>query len=169
MEGSLRVEGAEPPLQLYRGTVEPGWIDYNGHMTEGYYGVVFGDVSDELLLHVGFDEQYRHEVGGAFYTVETHIRFLQELEEADSLVADTQVLGADNKRVHLFHTLRREGEDSPAATQETLMLHVDTAEGVVTSMRSDVQAGLAELAQAHAALPDPPGAGDSVRPVPPSS
>ena len=160
--------GAKHALQLYQGTVLPGWIDYNGHMTEGYYGMVFGDAGDEFLLHVGFDEQYRQEVGGAFYTVETYIRFLRELAEGAPLVVNTQVLGADAKRVHLFHTLRRNGDDSPAATQETLMLHVDTATGAVIEMRSDVQARLAELASAHAALPAPEGVGGSVKPVAPA-
>lgn len=165
MEGPLRL-GAEP-LRLYRGTVLPAWIDYNGHMTEGFYGVVFGDASDELLLHIGFDEQYREEVGGAFYTVETHMRFLQELDEGDPLVADTQVLGADEKRVHLFHSLRRDGEDGVAATQETLMLHVDTLAGAVTPMRADVLARLMKLADSHASLPVPSWVGDSVKQVPP--
>ncbi len=153
-------------LQLYRGTVQPGWIDYNGHMTEGFYGVAFGDASDEVLLHVGFDEQYRQEAGGAFYTVETHVQFLQELDEGDHLVADTQVLGVDEKRVHLFHMLRREGDDEVAATQETLMLHVDTEAGAVTPMRADLQSRLAELARHHASLPEPSGVGRAVRPVP---
>lgn len=166
METALTIAAADQPLRLYRGTVQAAWIDYNGHMTEGIYGVIFGDASDELLAHIGFDDQYRREVGGSFYTVETHTRFLRELRKGDPLVVDTHVLGGDPKRVHLLHTLRHERDDYAAASQETMMLHVDTSAASVTPMRSDLQLLLSELARAHATLPVPEGAGHTIKPVP---
>ena len=66
-------------LRIWRGAVLDEWIDYNGHMTEGFYGVVFGMASDEYLTRMGFDEHYRATTGGSFYTVETHITFIDEL------------------------------------------------------------------------------------------
>ena len=66
-------------LRLWCGAVLDEWIDYNGHMSEGFYGVVFGMASDEYLIRMGFDEHYRATVGGSFYTVETHIVFIDEL------------------------------------------------------------------------------------------
>ena len=166
MEGWLSMAADRQPLRLYRGSVKSDWIDYNGHMTEGFYGVVFGDASDEMLIHIGFGEGYRREVGGSFYTVETHIRFLRELSDGDPLVVDTQVLGADPKRVHLFHTLRHGREEYEAATQETLMLHVDTSGPAVTAMAPDLYARLAEVARAHSSLPIPEGASRSIKSVP---
>ena len=68
------------PLRTWHTVVPPAWIDYNGHLNEGYYGVAFGDASDALLDHLGFDGEYR-ENHGTFYTVETRIRFLREVHE----------------------------------------------------------------------------------------
>ena len=86
------------PLRLWRGAVLDEWIDYNGHMSEGFYGVAFGKASDGYLTRMGFDEHYRA-AGGSFYTVETHIRFIDELDPDTPLAVDTTVAGGDHKRV----------------------------------------------------------------------
>lgn len=111
------------PLRIWRTVVPPAWIDYNGHLNEGYYGVAFGDASDALLDHLGFDGEYR-ENHGTFYTVETRIRFLREVHEGSEIHAATLLLGADEKRLHVHHDLLVGDSPDPVATQETMMLHV---------------------------------------------
>ena len=111
------------PLRIWRTVVPPAWIDYNGHLNEGYYGVAFGDASDALLEHLGFDGDYR-EAHGTFYTVETRIRFLREVHEGSEIHAATLLLGADEKRLHVHHDLLAGDSPDPVATQETMMLHV---------------------------------------------
>ena len=137
-------------LRLWCGAVLDEWIDYNGHMSEGFYGVVFGMASDEYLIRMGFDEHYRATVGGSFYTVETHIVFIDELAPQTALAVDTTVAGADPKRVHLFHELRRAGDGALAATQESMMLHVDTSIDRVAPMGEALYAVLRADAEAHA-------------------
>ena len=122
------------PLRIWRTVVPPAWIDYNGHLNEGYYGVAFGDASDALLDHLGFDGEYR-ENHGTFYTVETRIRFLREVHEGSEIHAATLLLGADEKRLHVHHDLLVGDSPDPVATQETMMLHVaqhPTGPGVAT-------------------------------------
>ena len=111
------------PLRIWRTVVPPAWIDYNGHLNEGYYGVAFGDASDALLDHLGFDGEYR-ENHGTFYTVETRIRFLREVHEGSGIHAAPLLLGADEKRLHVHHDLLVGDSPDPVATQETMMLHV---------------------------------------------
>ena len=139
-------------LRIWRGAVLDEWIDYNGHMTEGFYGVVFGMASDEYLTRMGFDEHYRATTGGSFYTVETHITFIDELAPETPLAVDTTVAGADPKRVHLFHELRRRTDEALAAIQESMMLHVDTSIDRVTPMADKLYAVLRADADAHAGL-----------------
>ena len=139
-------------LRIWSGAVPDEWTDYNGHMSEGFYGVVFGMASDEYLIRMGFDEQYRTTTGGSFYTVETHIAFVDELAPGAALAVDTTVAGADPKRVHLFHELRRRSDETLAATQESLMLHVDTNIDRVAPMADGLYAVLRADAEAHAGL-----------------
>ena len=155
------------PLRIWSGAVLDEWIDYNGHMSEGFYGVVFGMASDEYLIRMGFDEHYRDSVGGAFYTVETHIAFIDELAPATPLAVDTTVAGADRKRVHLFHELRRTADEALAATQESMMLHVDTRIDRVAPMAEALYAVLRADAEAHANRLPAGTTGQAIRPANP--
>src|SRR5918994_5115942 len=120
----------ERPLRLHECAVDPAWLDYNGHMTEARYGDVLAYATDAFLRHVGLDAEYL--AGGhSAYTVETHIRYLREATAFESLAVETQVLGADEKRLHLFHELRRLPGQETLATGEHLLLHVDSGAGKV--------------------------------------
>lgn len=152
------------PLEIYRATVRESWIDYNGHMNEGYYAVAFGDASDAYLIHAGFDEAYRRETGGTFYTVETHIRYLRELSLGDPLLFRTTVLGVDAKKLHLYHSLVHESEGFEAATQEAFLLHVDAQQVKVAAMAPDLHSAIEADCSRHAAL-NPEGAGRAINPI----
>ncbi len=156
-------------LQVHTAVVPAAWIDYNRHMTEGAYGLAFGDASDAVLLHAGFDAAYRADHGGSFYTVEAHITFRRELREGDRLAFESIVLGADAKRLHLFHRMRHAAAGYVAATQEALLLHVDLDTGRVAAMAPELAATFVALAAEHATIPRPDEAGASIRPVPPES
>jgi carnitine 3-dehydrogenase len=148
-------------LELYETTVDPSWVDYNGHMTEARYLDTLASTTDAFLRYVGVDDAYLAR-GASAYTVETHIRHLHEVAGLEPLRVSTQVLGADEKRVHLFHTLAHGATGETLATGEHLLLHVDTARGRVTPWLEPVAGRVAAAAAAHAALPSPDGAGAAI-------
>jgi carnitine 3-dehydrogenase len=74
----------------------------------------------------------------------------------------TQVLGFDDKRLHLFHELWRSCDDVLLATAEQMFVHVDTTEGRARPARPEILARIARLAAAHAALPTPERAGRAI-------
>jgi len=67
----------------------------------------------------------------------------------------TQLLGHDEKRIHVFHQMTSAG--SLSATCELMFLHV--SDGRVRPMPPEAAAALAALAARHAALPRPDRAG----------
>jgi carnitine 3-dehydrogenase / betainyl-CoA thioesterase len=164
--GAVQRDPSEP-LRLHETTVDPASVDYNGHMTESRYGVEFGYATDAFLRHVGLDAAYL-ERGHSAYTVEGHIRFLREASALEPIAVDTQVLAADEKRLHLFHSLRHGGSGELLATGEYMLLHVDTGEGLTSPWGEPVGARVAAAAAAHAGLPVPDGAGRAVS-MPPSA
>jgi carnitine 3-dehydrogenase len=145
-------------LQLHHAVVLPEWIDYNGHMTEHRYLQVFGETTDALLRHIGADSQYLAD-GFMYYTVETHIRHLKEVREGEKLHATTQILGADDKRIHLYHAIYRSRDEALLATGEQMLLHVDSKAGKAAPARADVLDRVKKLAAAQAGLPRPEAAG----------
>ncbi|HXQ63902.1 MAG TPA: thioesterase family protein, partial [Steroidobacteraceae bacterium] len=153
-------EDPRQPLKLVATQVRPDWIDYNGHMTDYRYLQVFGDAVDALLRRVGIDEHYRAK-GRSPYTVETHVTYLAELRQGDSLYVTTQVLAVDPKRLQLFHRLCR-ADGTLAATAEHMFVHVDVTTGKSAPMAPEAFAKLAEIGAAHAGLPRPAEAGRAI-------
>ena len=141
--------------------VPPEWVDYNGHVHESRYLQLFADATDALLGAVGVDAGYLAD-GGSYFTVETHLSHLRQLVAGDRVQVSTQVLDSDEKRLHVFHVLRREGEAEPVATAEQMLLHVDTENGRAAPAREPVRERVAELTQRHAELPRPERAGRAI-------
>ncbi|HEX6653265.1 MAG TPA: thioesterase family protein, partial [Thermoleophilaceae bacterium] len=149
------------PLSLHSAQVLPEWVDYNGHAHESRYLQVFGDTTDALLRYLGIDAAYLA-AGGSYYTVETHLSHVGEALAGDSLEVTTQVLGFDEKRLHVFHELHRSGDDALLATAEQMLLHVDTAEGRAHPAGAEILTRIADLTAAHATLPRPERAGRAI-------
>ena len=94
----------DAPLRLYATTVPADWIDYNGHVNDSRYLLAFGEATDALLRGIGIDAAYVAE-RGSYYTVETHLSHLAAAFCGDPIRVTTQVVGADAKRLQLFHEL----------------------------------------------------------------
>ena len=146
------------PLTLYETTVEPDWVDYNGHMSEWAFLTAFGWASDKLFRYVGVDEDYRS-AGHTFFTVETHLNYVREASLADPLRFTTQVLGVDAKRLHFFHAMEHATTGDLLCTTEQMLLHVDTKAGSTAPLLPGPATALAAIAKAHADLPVPPQVG----------
>lgn len=146
------------PLDIHRTTVNPDWVDYNGHMTEAAYLTAFGWASDALFRYVGDDEAYRA-AGHSFYTVETHIVYEREASVNEPLRITTHVLGVDAKRLHFVHTMYHGETGERLATGEQLLVHVDTAAGRSSPILPEVARALEAVLDAHRRLPTPDGVG----------
>lgn len=144
----------DAPLRLYRTAVEPEWVDYNGHMTEAAYLTAAGWASDALFRYIGDDEAYRA-AGHSFYTVETHIHYLLEVDVHEPIEFTTQLLGVDAKRVHLLHEMHHGHSGALLASIEQMLVHVDMNAGRSAAILPDVAAALQAIAAAHADLPTP--------------
>lgn len=148
------------PLPLLATAVQPEWIDYNGHMTEWAYLKLFGDTTDALLAFIGAGQDYVA-AGHSYYTVETHIRHLGQAKLGDAIRVTTQLLGADAKRLHIFHSMF--GPDgSVIATAEQMAVHVDAAAGKSCPALPAVAARVTAIAVAQSTLTPPDGAGRNI-------
>jgi carnitine 3-dehydrogenase len=148
-------------LRLLDTVVRPEWVDYNRHMSDFRYGQVFGEAMDALLRRVGVDEAYR-DTGRMYYAVENHVAHLGEAKSGEPLYVTTQLLGVDDKRLHVFHRMHRGRDDRQIATAEQMYLHVDTAAAKAAPADASVRARLEAIRGGHSGLPVPPEAGRAV-------
>ncbi len=151
----------EAPI-LYHARVRREWVDYNGHMSEAYYVLVFGHTTDAFLDLIGMDDIYRRRTKHSLYTLEAHISYLHEVGEGQALAVSTQVLGAHAKRVHLFHAMHHANDGHLLATAELMLLHVDTTQPRAVPFAPEIQTQLSNMVQNHAGLSRPPQAGRSI-------
>ena len=147
------------PLVMAQMQVLPGWIDYNGHMTESRYYFANSETVDAFLRLIGAGMDYVA-AGHSFYSAETHIRHLAEAKLGDRLTGTLQIISADEKRFRSF-TRIMQGETC-VATVEQLCLHVDMKAGKTVAASAQVWGKLKAIAGAHAGLPLPVGAGRAV-------
>jgi len=127
-------------LKLHSEPVQDSWLDAYGHLNEAYYLVAFSNASWPLQAHFGIGTEYFDKTGGAIYTVETHLRYLDEVRAPATVDIESMILGSDAKKIHFAHVMKVDGTER--ATAEFMMLHFDSNAGRVSPMPEDVQTAL---------------------------
>lgn len=147
------------PVPEWPFTVEPAWIDYNGHMNMGFYVVAF-DVkgTDEFFDWLGVSEQYIAEYNMSLFTLSSSTDYLGELFEGDAATISTRLLDWDRKLVHYLHEMV-DAQGRVVATNELLSLNVDLASRRGAAFPEHIQQRLADLMHKHRELPQHPHAG----------
>ncbi len=106
-------------------TIEPQWIDFNGHLNMAYYNVLFDRGMDHFFDNWGLGEAYRERTGSTTYSAEAHVKYLRELHLEDRVQVRLRLLDHDAKRIHTFAWLHHATDGWVAATCEVMTLHVD--------------------------------------------
>jgi acyl-CoA thioester hydrolase len=150
------------PFDRFRGEVLPQWIDYNGHMNLAYYTVLFDQATDILFDVLGLGLDYRRDRQLGTFAAETHNLFERELLVGAGVRVATQILGLDDKRLHVGHEMFALDGGHRCATQELMFLHVDLAARRVSPFPEDLYARVSAAASAHEPLSCPDWVGRKI-------
>ena len=137
------------------------WTDVNGHMNETNYLEVCSQATDKFMEMMGMDVDYIKTKQESYFTVETHLRHLNEAKEGMLVIAKTQVLEASGKKLRLFHKLETDG-GILVATGEHMLLHVSLKTRASCLPSKKIAENLDHLYKKHSKLSLPEGAGRSV-------
>ena len=143
--------------------IEPGWIDYNGHLNMAFYHVLFDNALGEALALVGLAEDYVRERSCSFFTGEVHVVYKQELHLEDPVRVRVQLVDHDHKRLHVYLELCHATEGWVSATCELISLHVDLATKKVVPFPVDITENLVAMRSSHGWLPRPDTVGRAIR------
>lgn len=113
-----------PALVTYRTPVQKDWVDYNGHLRDAYYLLIFSYATDALMERIGLEADSRGQSGNSLFTLEAHINYLHEVKLGSEVWVQTQIIGFDSKRLHVYHSLHRVGLEEALAASEQMLLHV---------------------------------------------
>ena len=150
-------ENIDAPIEVQRRRITADWADYNGHTNDSRYMQLSSEALDVFFRSIGFSNDYLA-TGRSFYTLESHIRYINESKVGDEIVVTAQVLLLDEKKVHL-HSVMSQTNGTVVATAEHIYLHVDTALKKASPIGAELLVRLKPIAQAHAKLPKPEGVG----------
>ncbi len=109
-------------FSVWREPVQDAWIDYNGHLSEAYYVLVLGHATDAVMDAVGLGPGYRSANDASLYTVEAHIRYLEEVPAGSDVEVRSSIIGVTRKLLWIWHELWVSGR--LRATEEVLGVHV---------------------------------------------
>lgn len=121
---------------LWREPVRDTWIDYNGHLSEAYYVLVFGHATDAVMDAFGLGPAYRAEHHASLFTVEAHVRYLDQVPAGVEMEVRSSVVGSTPKLMWIWHEMWV--GDRLRATEEVLGVHVDTGSGRSAPFPEDV-------------------------------
>lgn len=144
------------PVQTRPMTVPADWIDYNGHMNVGFYGVAFDRSLDQLLDLLGLGEDLVRTRAQGPYVIQTHLNFLRELRQGAQFFCRFRLLDHDHKRMHYFARMYDAADQAPCATQEGLIMNVSHDTGRSAPYPDRAMARLARMLDDHRNLPADP-------------
>ena len=151
------------PLDVYATTVAGDWIDYNGHMNDAAYGLVFSRSVDAPMDRIGLDAAARKRTGQSLFTLQMMLHYFREAHEGDKLVVTCHLLEHDDKRMRVWLELF-DDEGERLAASEQLLLSVSLAAGGAHAApwTHETLAAIEALRKLHASMPHPPEAGAGV-------
>ena len=119
--------------------------------------LVFGHATDAVMEMVGLGPAYREANDASLYTVEAHVRYLDEVSAGSDLEVRSSVIGATAKLLWIWHELWVDGR--LRATEEVLGVHVVGRHlGAVPRRRRGPRPGSARRAARGGRRPDPAAA-----------
>lgn len=118
-----------PALITYKTAILADWVDYNGHLRDAFYLLIFSYATDAFMDRIGLSGDNRDASGHSLFTLEAHINYLHEVKLGQEVEVRTQIVAHDRKRVQLYHSLYKASGDEELAASDQMLLHVDLAAG----------------------------------------
>ncbi|MFT5506040.1 MAG: acyl-CoA thioester hydrolase [Gammaproteobacteria bacterium] len=119
-------------LQLHSEPLQDSWLDAYGHLNEAYYLIPMSNATWGMQDYFGIGVDYFKKTGCAIYTVETHLRYLNDVRSPADMVVETLMLGLTAKKIWFAHQMKV--GDTICATAEFMTLHYNTRENRTAEM-----------------------------------
>ena len=150
-------------LPVLEATVVSEWVDYNGHMNDAAYAIVFSRSIDALMDRVGLDAAARKRTGQSLFTLKMMLHYFKEGREGDAFSVSCHLLEHDDKRMRVWLDMTTPSGERLAASEQ-LLISVAQGEGSTRAVpwSFETKAALEALMKAQSGLPHPPEAGAGV-------
>ena len=137
-------------LPVLEATVVSEWVDYNGHMNDAAYAIVFSRSVDALMDRVGLDAAARKRTGQSLFTLKMMLHYFKEGREGDAFSVSCHLLEHDDKRMRVWLDMTTPSGERLAASEQ-LLISVAQGEGSTRAVpwSFETKAALEELMKAQ--------------------
>ncbi|WP_411958993.1 thioesterase family protein [Pseudomonas sp. s4] len=142
-------------LLIHQATIVEDWIDYNGHLRDAFYFLLFSHATDALMDRIGLDADARAIYGHTLYTLEAHINYLSETKLGEDVQVYTQIIDYDTKRLHIVHHLYRPKDGELLAVSEQMLMNIASEAGRAAKFATSVETSISQIFGSHRLLPRP--------------
>jgi acyl-CoA thioester hydrolase len=152
------------PTHLSDGVVKQAWLDYNGHMNDAAYAIVFSRAVDVFMDRIAIDSTRRKSTGYTVYTVQNMIHYFKEAQLGTPLSVTGRLLEHDMKRIRLWLEMTAGAAGPRLAASEQLLISIDRSADPprVANWLPTTRQELDALAKSHSQIPLPPQAGRGI-------
>jgi acyl-CoA thioester hydrolase len=154
----------QAPMHLCDAAVDQAWLDYNGHMNDAAYAIVFSRAVDVFMDRIAIDDTTRKSTGHTLYTLQSMIHYFMEAHLDTPLSVAARILDHDMKRLRLWLEMTAGLAGPRLAASEQLLISIDQSAGAprVSNWLPATQEALNDLAKAHHQIPIPAQAGHGI-------
>jgi acyl-CoA thioester hydrolase len=150
-------------LPVLEASVVSEWVDYNGHMNDSAYAIVFSRACDALMDRIGLDSAARKRTGQSLFTLQVMLHYFKEAKEGDAFAVTCHLLEHDDKRMRLWLEMTGKGGERLAASEQLLIsVALSEAGARAVPWSFETKAALEALAKAQSGLTHPPAAGAGI-------
>ncbi len=142
-------------MPTYRTVVRPEWIDYNEHLRDAFYFLIFSYATDALMERIGLDEIGRASTGHTLFTLEAHINYLAQATLGDPLEVRTRFIDRDRKRLHIEHSLHHGAGGQLLAVSEQMLMNINFHTSKACGFAASVEQRLDALVPEHSGATHP--------------
>ncbi len=146
-------------------TVLLEWLDYNGHMNDAAYALLFSRAIDAFADSLGIGPAFRARTKFTLYTLSMLIHYRLEAKHGENLEVFAHLLDHDHKKMHLWLEMRR--GDVVIALSEQLHVCVDQnlepPRSAPFPLETATLLNVLRQDQAHLPKPELAGKGISIR------
>lgn len=143
-------------------TIQPEWIDYNGHMNMAYYVILFDQALTIFLESLDLGLNYVQKNEKSLFALENHVTYQHELKLDDPIRVHFQMLDVDSKFIHYFMRLIHKDTSILSATMEQISLHVNMKTRMPARFHKDNLDELKAILKDHEKLEKPREMGRSI-------
>ena len=141
------------PFNEFSTSIQPDWIDDNGHMNVAFYHLVFDLAARPFFNWLGFTEENRKAHNISTFALETHLSYLSEVKVDAGVRVESRLLDTNGKRFHFYQEMYKTESNTLAASHESLGTVVDMQQRKSTTMPEVISKRLEEIKTAHSHLP----------------